>query len=306
MRYKSFTDVINLARNRPPVKMSVAAAHDRDVLQAVKEAVEIGIIEPYLVGDPQKIFALARDIDFSMGEYPVYPVYTEKENAFVAAKLASEGHVQIIMKGFVNSTPFLQGVLHKELNLKTGTVISHISVFDIPGADRLISMSDGGINIAPDFQQKKQIILNAVDFLNRIGIDSPRVAILAANERVSEKMPVTVEADHLAMLMKNEASRELLIEGPLPLDLAISRESLLHKGLDSELEGAADLLIVPSIEAGNFLGKAITYFAKGTMAGIVLGAKVPLVLNSRSDTAEAKLASIALAVLAASNTTVSV
>ncbi|MBT2694023.1 phosphate acyltransferase [Bacillus sp. ISL-55] len=306
MRYKSFKDVIDAARTRPPVKMSVAAAHDLDVLQAMKGAVELGIIEPYLVGDPQKIFELARELDFSVEEYPVYPAYTENENAYIAAKLASDAHVQAIMKGFVNSTPFLKGVLHKELNLKTGSVISHISVFEIPGADQLISMSDGGINIAPDFQQKKQIIQNGIEFLDKIGIDSPRVAILAANERVSEKMPVTVEADHLAMLIKNEYRKDLLIEGPLPLDLAISRESLLHKGLDSELEGAADLLIVPTIEAGNFLGKAITYFAKGTMAGIVLGAKVPLVLNSRSDTPEAKLASIALAVVAASNTSVSV
>ncbi|GAE43873.1 phosphate acyltransferase [Mesobacillus boroniphilus] len=270
MRYKSFKDVIDVARTRPPVKMSVAAAHDLDVLQAVKGAVELGIIEPYLVGDPRKIFEMARELDFSVEEYPVYPAYTENENAFIAAKLASDAQVQAIMKGFVNSTPFLKGVLHKDLNLKTGSVISHISVFDIPGADQLISMSDGGINIAPNFQQKKKIILNAVQFLDGIGVDRPRVAILAANERVSEKMPVTVEADHLAMLIKNEYSQPILIEGPLPLDLAISRESLVHKGLDSELEGAADLLIVPTIEAGNFLGKAITYFAKGTMAGIVL------------------------------------
>ena len=306
MRYKSFDEVIVEAKKRPPVKMSVAAAHDRDVLEAVKVAVELGIVQPYLVGDPQKIYELARELDFSIEEFPVYPAYTENENAFIAAKLASDTQVQAIMKGFVNSTPFLKGVLDKELNLKTGRVISHISVFDIPGTEQLISMSDGGINIAPDFQQKKHIILNAVEFLARIGVDRPRVAILAANERVSEKMPVTVEADHLAMLIKNESGQKLLIEGPLPLDLAISRESLLHKGLDSELEGAADLLIVPTIEAGNFLGKAITYFAKGTMAGIVLGAKVPLVLNSRSDTAEAKLASIALAVVAASSTKVSV
>ncbi|WLR54179.1 bifunctional enoyl-CoA hydratase/phosphate acetyltransferase [Mesobacillus subterraneus] len=306
MRYKSFKDVIDAARTRRPVKLSVAAAHDRDVLEAVKAAVELGIIEPFLVGDPKKIIELARELDFSVEAYPIYPAYTENENAFIAAKLASEGQVQAIMKGFVNSTPFLKGVLDKELNLKTGRVISHISVFDIPGAEQLISMSDGGINIAPDFQQKKEIIQNAVEFLSTIEVNHPRVAILAANERVSEKMPVTVEADHLAMLIKNEYSQELLIEGPLPLDLAISRESLLHKGLDSELEGAADLLIVPTIEAGNFLGKAITYFAKGTMAGIVLGAKIPLVLNSRSDAAEAKLASIALAVVAASNTTVSV
>jgi phosphate butyryltransferase len=306
MRFKSFKEVIEEAQKRPPVKMSVAAAHDLDVLEAVKAAVELGIIEPYLVGEPQKIFELARKLDFSVEKYPVYPAYTENDNALFAAKLASEGQVQAIMKGFVNSTPFLKGVLHKDLNLKTGRVISHLSVFDIPGAEQLVSMTDGGINISPDFEQKKQIIMNAVEFLVQIGVDCPRAAILAANERVSDKMPVTVEADDLAMVIKKEASQPLLIEGPLPLDLAISRESLLHKGLDSELNGTADLLIVPTIEAGNFLGKAITYFAKGTMAGIVLGAKVPLVLNSRSDSSDAKLASIALAVVAASNTTIGV
>ncbi|MBT2679653.1 bifunctional enoyl-CoA hydratase/phosphate acetyltransferase [Bacillus sp. ISL-35] len=306
MRYRSFKEVIAAAQTRPPVKMSIAAAHDSDVLVAVKEAFELGIIEPYLVGDPQKIFELARELDFSVEDFPVYPAYTEKENAYIAAKQASDGHVQAIMKGFLNSTPFLKGVLDKGLHLKTDRVISHLSVFDIPGSERLICMTDGGINIAPNFQQKKQIILNGVEFLARIGVDQPRVAILAANERVSETMPVTVEADELAILIKKESSQPLLIEGPLPLDLAISRESLLHKKLDSELGGRADLLIVPTIEAGNFLGKAITYFARGTMAGIVLGARVPLVLNSRSDSAEAKLASIALAVVAASNSTVSV
>lgn len=306
MRYRNFMEVITEAQTRPPVKMSIAAAHDLDVLVAVKAAFKLGIIEPYLVGDPQRIFELANELGFSIEEFPVYPAYTEKENAHIAAKLASDGHVQAIMKGFVNSTPFLKGVLDKDLYLKTGRVISHLSVFDIPGSEQLICMTDGGINIAPDFQGKKQIILNAVEFLIGIGVDQPRVAILAANERVSEKMPVTVEADELAIQIKKESGQPLLIEGPLPLDLAISRESLLHKGLDSELGGMADLLIVPTIEAGNFLGKAITYFARGTMAGIVLGARVPLILNSRSDSAEAKLASIALAVVSASNSTVSV
>ena len=306
MRYKNFKEVIEEAQKRPPVKMSVAAAHDRDVLEAIKVAVGLGLVEPLLVGDPQKIFELARELNFPVENFPVFPAYTEEENAFKAAKLASDGHVQVIMKGFVNSTPFLKGVLHKDLTLKTGRVVSHISVFDIPAAEQLVCMTDGGINICPGFEQKKQIILNAVEFLEQIGIECPRVAILAANERVNEKMPVTVEADQLALVLKKEYKRPLLIEGPLPLDLAISKESLMHKGFDSELKGEADLLVVPSIEAGNFLGKSITYFAKGTMAGIVLGAKVPLVLNSRSDSPEAKLASIALAVVAASNSAVGV
>lgn len=306
MRFQNFKEVIEEAQKRPPVKMSVAAAHDRDVLEAVKSAVEYGLIDPFLVGDPQKIFDLAAELGFSVEKFPVLPAYSEEENAYKAAQLASDGTVQVIMKGLVNSTPFLKGVMHRDLKLKSGGVISHLSAFDIPGSAALVYITDGGINIAPDFEQKKQIILNAVRFLDQIGMECPRVAILAANERVSEKMPVTVEADHLAMVLRQEYKKAFLIEGPLPLDLAISRESLVHKKFDSELNGEADLLIVPSIEAGNLLGKAITYFAKGTMAGIVLGTKVPLVLNSRSDSPQAKLASIALAVVSAANSAVGV
>lgn len=306
MRFRNFEEVIQEAMKRPPLKMSVAAAHDLDVLTAVKSAVEYGLVEPILIGDPQKIAELAEELAFSLGKFPVVPAYSEDENANKAAQLASDGSVKVIMKGLVNSTPFLKGVLHRDLSLRKGGVISHLSAFDIPDAGSLVYMTDGGINIAPNFEQKKQIILNAVEFLDQIGMERPRVAILAANERVSEKMPVTVEADHLAHMLRQEYKGGILIEGPLPLDLAISRDSLMHKGFDSELNGEADLLIVPSIEAGNLLGKAITYFAKGTMAGIVLGAKVPLVLNSRSDSAHAKLASIALAVLSASNSVVKV
>ncbi|RHW41464.1 phosphate butyryltransferase [Neobacillus notoginsengisoli] len=304
MRYGSFSEVIEEAKRRRPIRMSVAAAQDLAVLEAIKDAVELGIIEPVLVGDHNQISQLASLMGFPLNKFEVIPASTDEEAAFKAAEIASDGRTQAIMKGLVNSTPFLKGVLHRQLSLRTGRIFSHLSAFEIPGTESLLFMTDGGINISPDFGQKKQIVLNALEFLKQIGMDSPRTAILAANELVMESMPVTCEASLLVAEIK--VKMDIPIEGPLPLDLAISKDSLLHKGIDSELDGKADLLIVPTIEAGNIFGKAITYYAHGTMAGIVLGAKVPLVLNSRSDSAKAKLASIALAVVAASNAAIPV
>lgn len=298
MRFRNYEEVINKARDGQPVKISVAAAHDEEVLKAIKQAVELEMIEPYFVGNETEIIKIADEIGFDVKDYQIVHTDSEDEAAYQAAKLASDGEVQVIMKGFINSTPFLKGVLHRDLNLKTGRIFSHLSAFEIPGFNHLYYMTDGGLNIAPDIEQKEQILKNSIDFLHQIGIETPKVALLSANERVNEKMPVTVDCHELATRGKDGRFGSVLIEGPLPLDLAISKESLYHKGLNSELDGEADLLLVPTIEAGNIFGKSISYFAKGVMAGVVLGAKVPLILNSRSDSAKAKLASIALAVAA--------
>lgn len=299
MRFRSFDEVIGKARQGKPIKISVAAAHDEEVLKAIKQAVELEIIKPYLVGNEKEIKKTSSQIGFDINQYSIYDTSTEEEAAFVASKLADDGITQVIMKGFINSTPFLKGVLHKDLNLKTGRIFSHLSAFEIPGYDHLYYMTDGGLNIAPDIDQKEQILQNSIEFLHKLGLKKPKVALLSANERVNEKMPVTLECQELSQRGKDGRFGSIIIEGPLPLDLAISKESLYHKGVDSEIDGDADLLLVPTIEAGNILGKSISYFAKGTMAGVVLGAKVPLILNSRSDSAKAKLASIALSAVAA-------
>ncbi|WP_316570832.1 phosphate acyltransferase [Neobacillus sp. YIM B06451] len=306
MKYRSFSDVVEEALKRKPIRMSVAAAHDLAVLEAVKDAAGLGMIEPILIGDARQINQMAGLMDFRTEDFEVIHADTDEDASFTAAKIASEGRAQAIMKGLVNTTPFLKGVLNRELSLRTGRIFSHLSAFEIPGTEQLLFMTDGGINIAPDYVQKKQIVVNALEFLYQIGIDCPRTAILAANELVMETMPVTCEAGRLVAELKADYGKPLLLEGPLPLDLAISKESLLHKGIESELDGKADLLIVPTIEAGNIFGKAITYYAHGTMAGIVLGARVPLVLNSRSDSAKAKLASIALAVVSATSAAIPV
>jgi phosphate butyryltransferase len=299
MRYKSFEEVIGLGKTNTPVKVSVAAAHDEDVLIAIKEAVEKGLIIPILVGIEKEIRRIANKIAFSIDSFKLIPTNTDEEAAYEAAKQAHLGEAKVIMKGLLNSTPFLRGVLHKDFDLKTGRIFSHLSIFEIPGVENLLYITDGGLNIAPDETERTQIVINALDFLSGIGVAYPKVALLAANELVNEKMPVTVECQNIVKAIKSQFP-DCKIEGPLPLDLAISKESLKHKGISSDVNGEADLLVVPTIEAGNIFSKGITYFAKGTMAGIVLGAKVPLVLNSRSDSPKAKLASIGLAALAAS------
>jgi phosphate butyryltransferase len=299
MRFQNFNEVIHSAKTKPPITLSVAAANDIEVLQAVKEAVEHGIIEPILIGKINQIAEIAEKIHFDFMPFKIVAAETEAEAAYLAAKSAHKGYAKMIMKGAINSTPFLKSVLYKDFQLKTGRILSHLSAFEIPGNEKLIFMTDGGLNIAPNSLQKMEIIINSVDFLTQIGIRNSKIALLAANEQTNEKMPVTMEAQEIVQLIQCEIPKGCVIEGPLPLDLAISKESLFHKGLTSEINGDADLLVVPNIEAGNIFGKSITYFANGVMAGIVLGAKVPLVLNSRSDCAKAKLASIALGAIAA-------
>lgn len=298
MRFANFQAVYAEAKRQNPVRVSVAAAHDVDVLTAIKQAVELGLIDPILVGDKAEIQRIAEDINFDLRDFAIYQVETEDEAAYLAAKLANEGAAKMIMKGFINSTPFLKGVLHKDFHLHSQRLLSHVAAFEIPGFSHLYFITDGGINIMPDLSQKEQIVSNAVEYLHLLGIKQPKVALLSANERVSEKMPVTLQWKRLTELATEGRFGEALIEGPLPLDLAINKESARHKGIPTKIEGDADLLVVPEIDTGNALSKSITYFAKGTMAGVVLGAKVPLILNSRSDSADAKLASIALAVVA--------
>ncbi|MFV9511882.1 bifunctional enoyl-CoA hydratase/phosphate acetyltransferase [Tepidibacillus sp. LV47] len=298
MRFANFEEVISQVRRGKPIKVSIAAAHDNDVLTAVKRAIELDLVEPFFVGNELELKELASQMGFDITSFEVYHTHTEEESAYIAAKLADEGRTQMIMKGFINSTPFLKGVLHKDFSLRTGRILSHLAAFEITGFDRLFYMTDGGLNILPDIQQKEQILENSIRFLHLLGLETPKVALLSANERVNHKMPVTIDCQLLAQKAKMGRFGSVIMEGPLPLDLAISKESLYHKGIQSEIDGEADLFLVPTIEAGNIFGKAITYFAKGTMAGVVLGARVPLILNSRSDSAKAKLASIAFSVLA--------
>ncbi len=293
--YTSFADILSKVNKEKKKRVSVANAHDEAVLLSLKEA--SSFVEPILIGDPAKINELAEKISFDISKYDLITANTEDEAGFLAAKQVTLGKAHFLMKGLINTTPFLRGLLHKDLGLKTDNLLSHLSVFAIPKYEKLLFLTDGGLNIAPTFEQKINILQNALLFIRKLGIKEPKVAVLAANEIVSEKMPVTLEAKKLEELGEQGVFGEAIIAGPLSFDLAVSKKSAVHKKSAKKIQGDADLLLVPSIEAGNLMSKAITYFADGTMAGVVLGAKVPAILVSRSDPKEAKLASLALAYL---------
>jgi phosphate butyryltransferase len=280
--------------------VAVASSHQAEILLACLDAEEAGLAEVILVGDADMIRRIAAEQGFDIARMEVIHEPHPRDAAWKVMKLVSEDQANIAMKGRVETIDFLRAALSKELSLRTGRLFTHVAVFEIPGFDRLIFISDAGVVVAPDLEQKVQIVQNAIDVAHGLQIALPRVAILAATEVVNPKIPTTLDAANLSKMADRGQIKGGLVDGPLALDNAISPESVRIKGIKSEVAGYADILIAPDIEAGNVLAKAITYFAQGKMAGVVVGARCPLILPSRSDTREAKLISLALGVMLAS------
>jgi phosphate butyryltransferase len=214
--------------------------------------------------------------------------------------LLAEGLAQVAMKGKVDTATFLRAALDRELGLRTGALLSHVAVFDMVDLERLILVSDAGVNIAPNLEQKADIIRNAITVAHRLGLEKPRIAVLASTETVNPRIPANVEAAALAKMADRNQITGAVVDGPLALDNAISPDAAEDKEIISNVAGRADILICPDIEAGNMLVKSIVYFARHPMAGVVVGARAPLIVPSRSDTFESKLGSLALGVVMAS------
>lgn len=297
---KSLKDLLELAKNRGPKKISVAMAQDHEVLSAVKHATEMGITDPILVGDKEKIIEISKEINFDLTNIEIID---EKDGTLacrIATELVSSGKAHVLMKGLIDTGVIMKQVLDSEIGLRTGNVISHVAVFDVPTYHKIFLVTDAAMNIAPDLQQKKEILENAVVLAKALDIDCPKVAVIAAKEKVSPKMEATVHAKELADMNKRGEITGCLVDGPLALDNAVSKESAILKGIHSEVAGDADILLAPTIEAGNVLYKALTFLGNAKSAGLIIGTKAPIVLTSRADNEEAKLNSIALAVLMAS------
>lgn len=297
---KSFSDLLNLAQVKGPMKVSVAVAEDIDVLGAVKEATEKKIAEPILVGNEEKIRELSKELDFDLSEIEIIDEKDGEKACRVAVSLVSSGQAEVLMKGLIDTAIIMKQVLDKEIGLRTGKLISHVVVFNVPTYHKILFVTDAAMNIAPNVEQKKEIIENAVGLAHSLDIEEPKVAVIGAREKVSPKMEATVHAKELADMNKRGEIKGCVVEGPFALDNAISKEAALHKGVDSDMAGDVDILLVPNIDAGNVLYKSLTYFAKAKSAGIIVGTAAPIVLTSRTDTREAKLYSIALGVLMAS------
>ncbi len=292
---KSLDIFIDIAKSKPDKTIAVAAAEDEPVLQAVSNAMKLGICKAILVGDQKKIEDIASKLQINLNNFTII----EENDPKIAVKKAVEqvrnGNAQILMKGLVGTADYLRAILDKENGLRSEKLLSHIGFFESPNYHKLIALTDVAQNIAPTFDEKIAILNNAVDMFHRLGIEKPKVAVLAAVETVNPKMPATLDAALLTMMNKRKQIKGCIIDGPLAFDNAVSKEAAEHKGIESEVAGDSDLLFVPNIEVGNVLYKSLTYFGKATVAAIILGAKVPIVLTSRADSEKSKLMSIALA-----------
>ncbi|TCS84055.1 phosphate butyryltransferase [Tepidibacillus fermentans] len=298
---KSFQDMLKqINRNHPP-EVAIALAEDKEVLLAVKEAIDLGIARFHLVGNQKKIIELLQELAIDKDQVKVINEEDPIRASRKAIELVHLGEAQIVMKGLVPTATILKAVLDKEVGLRTSGLISHVAVFEAKEYSKLFMVTDAAMNIAPTLEQKVQIIENAVEFAYSLGISLPKVAPIAAIETINSNMAATIDAAVLSKMADRGQIQGVIIDGPLALDNAISLEAAKHKGIMSQVAGDADILLVPNIEVGNVLYKSLVYFAKAKVGAIVLGAKAPIVLTSRADSRETKLLSICLAVFLVQN-----
>lgn len=294
MEIRTLEDMLQL-KNDQLMKLAVVACHDEEVLEAVVESYNLGIAEPILIGDKEKTVSIANTKKLDISPFKIIDEKDLSLAAEIGVKMVSNGEANFIMKGLVDTSILLKAVLNKEWGLRTESLLSHVMVYEIPGYHKLIYLTDGGMNLVPTVEEKVKIIENGAAVARALGKDTIKVACLAAKEKVNPKMIATVDAHELKeRYQEGKFSKDIIVEGPMALDLAISSESARIKGYESPVAGDADILLVPNIEMGNGIGKSITYFAKGKSAGIIMGAKAPIVLVSRADDHKSKLYSIGL------------
>lgn len=284
-----------LAAGLSPLPMAVAGAGHPLVMDSARRATEGGFIEPVLVGDAGEIAAIARETGWDISAIRLVSADSEAHAAETAAALARGGEVAALMKGHIHTDTLMRAILTRSAGLRTDRRVSHIFHMTLPGRDRVIYITDAAVNVHPGVAEKLDIVVNSVELAQKLGMAEPRVAMLSGAETVNPAMPSSVEADEVVRLANNGAVKGAIIDGPFGFDNAVSPEAARIKGVDSPVAGQADILIVPNLEAGNFLFKQMVYFMSATAAGIVMGAKVPVVLTSRADPPEARLAAAAIA-----------
>ncbi|WP_251860762.1 phosphate butyryltransferase [Clostridium sp. Marseille-Q2269] len=297
---KSFDEILQRAKEQEKRTISVAVAQDKHVLEAVKDAKDQGLVNGILVGNLSKIQEIAKEIGMNLMDYKVIHVNDDKKAALKAVEVVSTGEADMVMKGLIDTASFLRAVLNKEIGLRTGTLMSHIGVFEVKKLEKIVMITDSAFNMYPELQEKVQIVKNAVTVAHAIGIENPKVAPICAVEVVNPKMPATLDAAALSKMSDRGQIKGCIIDGPLALDNAISEEAAAHKGIKSPVAGNANIFLMPNIEAGNVMYKSLTYAADCKNGGLLVGTSAPVVLTSRSDSHESKLNAIALAALVAS------
>ena len=292
--------LIEQARQGAPVAMAVAGAGGRVALESAKRAADSGLVVPHLVDDPDRIAAAAREIAWDISGLPLEAAADEDDAARRAVALARDGTVAAVMKGQVHTDSLMRAVVARETGLRGDRRMSHVFHMTVPGRGGAIAITDAAVNVAPSVEARLDILDNALALLRSLGNDAPKVAVLSATEVPIKAMPSSLEAAEIVGAARARHPR-LVIDGPLALDVAISPDAVAIKGVDSPVAGQADLLLVPNIETGNALFKAMVCLLSATAAGLVVGARVPIVLTSRADPPEARLAATALAAIAARN-----
>lgn len=293
---EKLSDLMALAKTKKIRRIAVSAAADKAVLKAVKAAINESIITPVLVGDQKQIKALAQEINLDLNRVEI--VDNQKgpgESAKIAVKLIRDGKADILMKGLVSTGLLLKAVLDKEQGLRKGATLSHVAFFESPYYHKLLCLTDAAMNVAPDLNEKVAMVNNAVEAYHKLNIKNPKVAVVCAVETVNPKMEATVHAALLKIMNIRNQITGCIVDGPLALDNAISAKAAAHKGIDSEVAGETDIILTPDIEAGNIMYKTLNFVGGATSAAVIMGAAVPVVLTSRSDTEDSKLLSIALA-----------
>jgi len=297
---KTFDGILDVSVKKGPKMIAVAVAQDEAVLTSIDNAKAKGIADAILVGDEEEIKQAANNCGVDLKKYQIINVEDKSEACRKAVELVSTGKAQLLMKGLVDTSVLLKAVLDEKIGLRTENVLSHVAVFDVAGYERLLYITDAAMNIAPDLEQKRQIINNAVSVAHALGNSKPLVAVLSAIEKVNPKMQATLDAVELVRMYEEGKIKGCIVGGPFALDNAVSDEAAKHKNIIHPVAGWADILVVPAIEAGNMLYKSLVFFARTKNAGIIVGAKAPVVLTSRADSDETKLNSIALGILMAS------
>ena len=290
-------ELIDKAQERSPSKVAVAAAAHKLVLQSVRRAVDLGLVVPLLVGREEDIRREAEAIDWELEATQIVNTETNKAAAGVAVDLVREGEADVLMKGYLHTDEMLHAVLRRETGLRTDRLLSHVFVLEVPTYHKLLLITDAAINIHPDISEKASITQNAVDLARKLGAERPKVAALSSVETINPNIPSTVHAACLSKMADRGQIRGALVDGPLAFDNAISAQAAEEKGISSAVSGDVDVVVAPDLDAGNILFKNLEYLANAKVAGVVMGAKAPVVLTSRSDPPRARVFSLALASL---------
>jgi phosphate butyryltransferase len=296
MTIRNFAQLLEAARERAPKRVAIVGGGQRQTLHAARMARGIGLAQCILLDSPARLNSIAEEEGIDLTGMELIDEGDMVQAAYRAVEMVHSEQADLVMNGRALPVELMKAALDREKGLRIGKVISDVSIFEIPDFDRLVMISDVAIVVSPNLAQKVAIVQNAIDTAIELGIEEPKVAILAATEMVNPEMPANMDAANLSKMAERGQIRGGIVDGPLALDNAMSLKAAQMKGIQSQVAGRADILITPDVESGNILAKALAYFAKGHMAGVVVGAKCPIVMPSRSDPPQQKMLSLALGI----------